>query len=71
MKTFYVISRDLRFPGDDGLYAEKLRAKNHDEAWEMIDESIATSMSNEWVLSRREVQKLKKLCEALLGEAEK
>mgnify|MGYP001573693677 CR=1 FL=1 len=66
MRTYYVISRDFAYAGADGLYAETLTAKNEEEAWEAVEEGIARGMSQDWLLDKKSLKKLKELCDALL-----
>ena len=62
MKRYFVISRELCC---DGVFGETIEAKNDEEAWEIVQESIATNMSHDWLFTEDEFRKLKELCEKL------
>ncbi|HAH06665.1 MAG TPA: hypothetical protein DCM05_09095 [Elusimicrobia bacterium] len=66
MKPYFVISREL---GCDGVFGERIEAENDEEAWEIVQESIATNMSQDWLFTADEFGKLKELCEKLLAES--
>lgn len=60
-EKLYCLSRDCTTVGAFALY--ELESTEADHAWEEIGESIATNMSQDWLLTKAEVRYLKQLLE--------
>ena len=43
------------------FFLHTLTAKNPEEAWESVEESIAGNMSQEWLMTKKELSELKRL----------
>jgi len=59
MRRWYCLQRF--FDGESRFSASIITAKTRDEAWDIINESIATNNSEEWLMSKKEWNDLKKL----------
>ena len=59
MRRWYCLQRF--FDGESSFSVSIITAKTRDEAWDIINESISTNNSEEWLMSKKEWTDLKKL----------
>ena len=58
---FYVIERDLSVEDAEKQFlVESFEARNRAEAWTIVEENYGRGSSDEWLLSREEVDALTK-----------
>ena len=58
-KEYIVLQRDNSYKRLKDIYRlYSLQAKNIDDAWEQVEESISEINSHEWIMSRKEAQYL-------------
>lgn len=55
-KQFVVLSRDF---GYNKFYVVKIKAKTEEEAWEIVENEIATTNSQDWLLDKESLKDLK------------
>jgi len=62
MAKFYVLQRDFMSAKPNKQFAiETIIAKDSEEAWEIIEGDIATNNSQEWLLTKCELNALRRL----------
>jgi hypothetical protein len=55
---FYVLQRDFFCDYNFSLY--EIKAKNGERAWEKVEEQIASNNTQEWLLTEKGLEELKK-----------
>ena len=58
MKTFKLLSRNF---SDGALYLNTIKAKDEFKAWEIVEESYQSGMSQDWLMTLKEFKELKEL----------